>query len=110
MTQRASSERGFTLLELMATLVIIGLLVAIAMASFVGASSNAEAVVCADTRSTLRTAVSIAEQEAGHPPTTLEELRPYLHDFDSATRCPESGQPLRVEPGTGEIVCDVHSR
>jgi prepilin-type N-terminal cleavage/methylation domain-containing protein len=109
MTQSEGRDSGWTLIELAAVLALIGLLAAVAFASFTGASGHAEAVVCADNRTTLETILVVYEQEEGVPPTSITDLKPYIRHFDNAITCPSTGVKLTYDAVNQKIACPEHS-
>ena len=67
-------ERGFTLVELMVVLTIIGLLISIVVPDYVGRTRRAEEAVLMQNLATLRDALDKHYADAGRYPATLEEL------------------------------------
>lgn len=70
------NQKGFTLVELMVVIAVIGVLAAIAVPKFMGSTEAARiAKVQADLR-TIGSAISVFEAQTGAPPTTLAALSP----------------------------------
>jgi general secretion pathway protein G len=65
---------GFTLVELMAVIVIIGLLAAIAAKNFIGQTDKARVVTTKATLSSLHEAVDMFKMDTGRYPTEEEGL------------------------------------
>ncbi len=104
--KRLSSQSGFTLVEVMMTLLIIGILVSIVFASYLFSASKAKETACKANLRIIKSAIS--EYQAGHQgalPPDLESLVPdYIRDSRSLY-CPESGLEYIYDNQTGEVIC-----
>jgi general secretion pathway protein G len=71
-------RRGFTLVEIMAVIVIIGLLAAIAAKNFLGQTDKARVITTKATLKTLHEAVNMFKMDTGRYPTEEEGLAALL--------------------------------
>ncbi|HLS85601.1 MAG TPA: prepilin-type N-terminal cleavage/methylation domain-containing protein [Burkholderiales bacterium] len=70
----AMKRRGFTLIELMVVMTVIGLLLAIVVPDYVGRVRRAEEAVLQENLSTMRDALDKHFADVGRYPNTLDEL------------------------------------
>ncbi|MBN1192106.1 MAG: prepilin-type N-terminal cleavage/methylation domain-containing protein [Coriobacteriia bacterium] len=109
LTAACSSDSGFSLIEIMVVLLIIAILLAIALAVYVPATAAANSAACKYNQRVLTDAISIARTSMGAEAVDeLEDLRPYVKDFDNCCTCPETGELLKFNPDTGEVTCPEH--
>lgn len=98
-TRTIRAEAGFTLVELMVVVLIIGILVAVAIPVFYSATATVAERSC---QSNLRTLDGAVEQWKAASPINdpagwlvladaKTHLEPYVKDWDSATACPNTG-------------------
>ncbi len=71
-----NNEKGFTLIELMVVVLIIGILVAIAVPVFVNTSNNAKTRSCQANLRTIDGTIQTYGADAQQDPSTLLELVP----------------------------------
>jgi prepilin-type N-terminal cleavage/methylation domain-containing protein len=91
MKNRTSRKLGFTLLEIMIVVAIIGLFTAIAVPNFVQARTPAQRTTCINNLRQINSAVQqwALEQNAGFDATVLySDIRPYMR---SSVVCPSGG-------------------
>ena len=97
-------EQGFTLIELMVVVIIIGILVAIAVPLYGGVQARARDNACAANVRTLNGAVAMYHAEEGSFPEDMTELAGsgFLQDDPE---CPNDGEyEILQDGGDGEYV------
>ena len=83
------SEGGFTLVELMIVVLIIGILVSIAVAVYAGSRSNSEKAVCQANLRTIDSAIAPYYVENGSYPDDIAQLVPVF--LKEEPHCPAGG-------------------
>ncbi|HZY74571.1 MAG TPA: prepilin-type N-terminal cleavage/methylation domain-containing protein [Edaphobacter sp.] len=115
---RRPAERGFTLLELMIVMVVIGLLAAIAIPSYTNSIRNAKEAVLKEDLHTIRTAIDSYTVDKQKAPDSLDDLvqSGYLKTMPvdpftrrSDTWMPEQGDSMSTIDQTQSGIDDVHS-
>lgn len=105
-------KRGFTLVELMVVLTIIGLLLSIVVPNYVGRAHRAEEAVLQQDLALMRDALDKHFADAGRYPGTLDELvtKRYLRSIpkDPLTQAPSWTVVPPSDPQKGGVF-DVHS-
>ncbi|MBE0477140.1 MAG: prepilin-type N-terminal cleavage/methylation domain-containing protein [Coriobacteriia bacterium] len=99
------TDDGFSLVELLIVLAIMGVIVAIAIASFTANTSVAARVACLSNQRTLTQAVT--QYQAAHDgrrPAVMDDLEPYARTFARARRCAADGRPLVLDEA-GVVLC-----
>ncbi len=108
---KSRDDDGFTLVEILTVVLILAVLVAIAVLSYIVSTNNARSVTCRQNQRTLSDAVSVYEAEHDAKPTTIDDLEPYVHNFDDVVECPNhDGTRLEYDPATEQVTCDNHPR
>ncbi len=105
-------DAGFTLVEVTAVLVIIGVLLLIAIATYAASTARAGAVACENNRRLLeRTAASEYRAEHGTDPADIDALAPYVFNWDTVRACPtDVGQLLYFDTDGTRVVCPIHGK
>ncbi|MBB5338277.1 type II secretion system protein [Tunturiibacter gelidoferens] len=117
-TTRISSEQGFTLLELMIVMVVIGLLAAIAIPAYTSNIRNAKEAVLKEDLHTMRQAIDSYTVDKAKAPQSLDDLvqagylksmpvDPFTHRSDTWLPVQEDTNISLDQTETG--IDDVHS-
>lgn len=112
LVKRRGRDDGFTLTEMMAVLVVIGILALIAIASYTGASNRAAAAACYENQRTIESAIPVyMSMNNGQKPTTIDDLEPYVRTWANVTHCPaDRDTTLTLDPVTLKVSCPLHPR
>ena len=97
--QLRRNEQGFTLIELMVVVIIIGILVAIAVPLYGGVQARARENACAANVRTLNGAVAMHHAETGEFPADMDELV----DSGVLQDVPECPNDADADPDSGDV-------
>ena len=97
MNHRAPSSSGFTLIEIMLVVIIIGVLAAMVVPRFAGRTTDAKIARAKSDIAAIGLALDLCELDIGVYPSTLEELiaREAPADFSDETRAAWKGPYLK---------------
>lgn len=105
-----SAEGGFTLLELMAVVLILGILVSIAVASYTLSLERSRRVTCQMNQRTLSNAVLSYAEQHGSLPSALSQIEDQVSVAEGQFgRCPaDSRVEYDYDPLNGRVTCRLH--
>jgi prepilin-type N-terminal cleavage/methylation domain-containing protein len=108
--QACQRDRGFTVVELMAVLMVIAILVMIAVASAALPRARAERVACYSNQRVIEDAVPLFETETNREPVALTELLPFIKGRSIAFCTSDPSVALEFDPSTMMVTCPNHPR
>ncbi len=112
--RKMNGQRGFTLIELITVIVIIGILSAIAVPKFINLTDQAKAAKCKANQAALESAASMAYAEsaaAGTPayPAAIADLADYMTS-GYTNLCADGTTALTYSSADGSVTCSNHPR
>lgn len=104
-------ESGFSLTELAAIVLIVGVLIVIAIASYTFTISRAHSVTCETNRRTLNSMAQVYRADNdGRSINNISDLGPYIKGTYNVLKCPANPLiSLSYNPTTGLIECAYHA-
>lgn len=112
--KKTKTDAGFTLVELIMVIVIVGILASVAVPKFVNLSDAANKAKCAANRGAINSAVVMAyAARVAEDPTQAEMLATFTIDSVSADMFATNAIPVCPTGGTytltnGQVTCGTH--
>ncbi|MBN2026778.1 MAG: prepilin-type N-terminal cleavage/methylation domain-containing protein [Actinobacteria bacterium] len=103
-----NKDDGFTFLELMIVVGIIGVLVTIAVLSFAFSISASKKTACSANIKTIRKQLHTYYTSYREYPPSLQDMVPEYIDSEKCLSCPDSGEAYVYDDETGEVYCPYH--
>ncbi len=99
-------EKGFTLVELMVALALVGILVAVSVAVYIEATRRAKDVTCQSNLRILRSAIVVYRAANLQNPDSLNDLDPNFVRDVTGLSCPASNIPYSYNKEAAEVKCE----
>ena len=112
--RRIDNQKGFTLVEVMFVLLIVGIMMSISIPVFIDSGKKAEKNACMDNMAILN---SVYTQWYGEnwlsvePPADYQVFLGYVYPgyLAQIPKCPEKGEySLTIEEGQSKFSCSIH--
>jgi len=112
---RLKNEDGFSLVEIIITLIIVGILATVAVAQFVSFSDASKAAACQANQVSIETAQTLFYTDAyiagsGYYATDLSELQPYFGNGRLPVCPDEEGEYVILSAGRATCTIEEHQR
>lgn len=107
LSNKSRGDQGFTLLEVIYVALIISILLAMAIATFVATTNAANAAACRANQDALNKAIIIASSN-GDAIDEMGDLEPYVKDYTKVTKCPKDGTVLILDMAQDQVTCPNH--
>ncbi len=109
-------QRGFTLMELMIVIVIIGVLAAIGVPAYKNYVTEAKKSACSANRHTIATALGMYYAEHGEYTNDFSKLADYVTNINAINKCPAGDDsstytitvPAAGTSGNVTVTCTNH--
>ncbi len=105
--RKRSNQRGFTLIELVIVIVILGILAAVAIPKFVNLRSDAEASACKANQAAMESAIALYVAANGSAPAALANIASYMAGGELPS-CPGGGEYSFVAGSNNlKVTCSI---
>lgn len=106
--RHGGGSEGYTLIEIMIVVVILGILVLTAVASFSFTTNRSYRITCLANQRSLNDAVTSYASVKGSYPEQVSDLAEFVYSTHKATTCPKDGRSLVYDSVTHEVTCPNH--
>lgn len=106
--RRPHESRGFTLLELLLVIVLIGFIASVVVPRIGLAGSSAKAHMCDQFTSDLNAAAEKYYFANGTAPDSVHDLQGDNYYGPDLPTCPVNGTPYQINPATGRLTPHGH--
>jgi prepilin-type N-terminal cleavage/methylation domain-containing protein len=99
------NEKGWTLIELIVSLLVLSILIGIVVTAFAYSRQHAEDVACQANLRTIRKQIYFYEKDNTSFPAALDDLKPEYLRESIRFKCSRSHLDYTYDPNTGELSC-----